>query len=69
MKVKAIAKRMRRRAAEFRLMARTFAAGDTVSSERARWMADVLEEVALQISPKKKRLMQSLLNSEKEGKA
>ncbi len=54
MKVKAIAKRLRARSDEFHRMACSFQGDDQVSTDRARLLADVLQEVADQISPPSK---------------
>jgi hypothetical protein len=51
MKAKLFAKRLRARSDEFHRMALSFQNGDTVSAERARLLADVLQEVADQVGP------------------
>lgn len=51
MKAKAIARRLRARSDEFHRMAITFQEGDRLLSDRARLLADVLQEVAEQVSP------------------
>ncbi len=57
MKMKVLAKRLRRRSDEFRRMALHFQGDDQVSAERALLLADVLLEVADQVSrPSKKKL-------------
>ncbi len=55
MKVKTIVKRLRARAEEFHLMARSFQGGDQVATDRARLLADVLQEIAGQLSPRPKK--------------
>lgn len=51
MKAKQIAKRLRARSDEFHRMALSFQNGDQVSADRARLLADVLQEVADQVFP------------------
>lgn len=51
MKAKQIAKRLRARSDEFHRMALAFQNGDQVSADRARLLADVLQEVADQVAP------------------
>lgn len=55
MKMKILAKRLRRRSDEFRRMAGSFQGDDQVSADRALLLADILLEVADQISPPSKK--------------
>jgi hypothetical protein len=55
MKAKQLAKRLRARSDEFHRMASSFMAGDRVSADRARLLADVLQEVADQVCPPSKK--------------
>ena len=66
MKAKTIAKRLRARADEFHQKARSFQNGDQVSTDRARLLADVLQEVAEQVSP---RPSKKSTNSKKSKKS
>jgi hypothetical protein len=50
-KAKLLAKRLRGRSDEFHRMALSFQNGDKVSADRARLLADVLQEVADQVAP------------------
>lgn len=55
MKAKLFAKRLRARSDAFHRMALSFETGDRTAAERARLVADVLQEVADQIDrPKRK---------------
>lgn len=56
MKAKLLAKRLRARSVEFHRMARSFEAGDATVAERARLLADVLQEVADQLAPLSKKM-------------
>lgn len=60
MKAKEIARRLRARSDEFHRMAGSFMLGDRMSADRARLLADVLQEVADQVYPpsKKKKAQQ-----------
>lgn len=51
MRAKIIAKRLRARSDEFHRMALSFQIGDTLLADRTRLIADVLQEVADQVSP------------------
>jgi hypothetical protein len=53
MKAKQLAKRLRSRSDEFHRMALSFEGGDRTAAERARLLADVLQEVADQVCPLK----------------
>jgi len=69
MKAKLLAKRLRTRSDEFHRMALSFSSDDTVASERARLLADVLQEVADQVSPPKKtKLTNGVTSSAKKAK-
>ena len=62
MKAKQLSKRLRSRSDELRRMALSFQNGDQVSADRARLLADVLQEVADQVAPAStKRGMRPLL--------
>lgn len=60
MKAKQIAKRLRARSDEFHRMAQAFQNGDQVSADRARLLADVLQEVADQVAPPSKKKMRQI---------
>jgi hypothetical protein len=55
MKAKLIAKRLRQRSDEFHRIAVTLELGDRPAAERARMLADVLQEVADQVDPPSKK--------------
>jgi hypothetical protein len=55
MKAKILAKRLRARSDEFHRMVSSFQNGDKVSADRARLLADVLQEVADQVAPPSKK--------------
>ena len=65
MKVNKIAKRLRKRARELHALSGTLMSGDQALTDRARLFADVLWEVADQVSPRtrKKALKKSLKKS------
>jgi hypothetical protein len=50
-KAKLLAKRLRARSDEFHRMALSFQGGDKVAADRARLLADMLQEVADQVAP------------------
>ena len=55
MKAKLLAKRLRARSDELHRMVLSFQNGDKVASDRARLLADLLQEVADQVSPPSKK--------------
>lgn len=55
MKAKLIVKRLRQRSDEFHRIAVTLELGDRPAAERARMLADVLQEVADQVDPPSKK--------------
>ena len=55
MKAKLLAKRLRKRSDDFHRIAVTLDLGDRPAAERARLLADVLQEVADQVEPPSKK--------------
>ena len=68
MKIKQIAKRLRKRSDEFRRMGATLADGDVVSADRAFLLADVLLEVADQLAPPSKKKLKERVASDQSRK-